>query len=74
MQNHAAERRKQMIKALIISTFNNEEERNIERIEDALQEAQISREDIISVNFAMTSYNVGNMVVLYEKRENNGTY
>ncbi len=63
-----------MIKALIISTFNNEEERNIERIEDALQEAQISREDIISVNFAMTSYNVGNMVVLYEKRENNGTY
>ena len=63
-----------MIKALIISTFNNEEERNIERIEDALQEAQISREDIISVNFAMTSYNVGNMVILYEKRENNGTY
>lgn len=61
-----------MIKALIISTFNNEEERNIERIEDALQEAQISREDIISVNFAMTSYNVGNMVVLYEKRGNNG--
>ncbi len=61
-----------MIKALIISTFNNEEERNIERIEDALWEAQISREDIISVNYAMTSYNVGNMVVLYEKRGNNG--
>mgnify|MGYP006886782066 FL=1 len=61
-----------MIKALIISTFNNEKERNIERIEDALQKARISREDIISVNFAMTSYNVGNMVILYEKRENNG--
>ncbi len=61
-----------MIKALIIPTFDHEEERNIERIEDALREARISREDIISVNFAMTSYNVGNMVILYEKRENNG--
>ena len=63
-----------MIKALIILTFDHETDESIQRIEDALQEAQISREDIISVNYAMTSYNVGNMVVLYEKRENNGTY
>lgn len=59
-----------MIKALIIPTFDHETDESIQRIEDALQEAQISREDIISVNFAMTSYNVGNMVILYEKREN----
>jgi len=63
-----------MIKALIIPTFDHKTDESIQRIEDALWEAQISREDIISVNFAMTSYNVGNMVVLYEKRENNGTY
>jgi len=63
-----------MIKALIIPTFDHKTDESIQRIEDALWEAQISGEDIISVNFAMTSYNVGNMVVLYEKRENNGTY
>lgn len=61
-----------MIKALIILTFDHETDESIQRIEDALWEAQISREDIVSVNYAMTSYNVGNMVVLYEKRENNG--
>ena len=63
-----------MIKALIIQTFDHKTDESIQRIEDALWEAQISREDIISVNYAMTSYNVGNMVILYEKRENNGTY
>lgn len=61
-----------MIKALIISTFDHKTDESIQRIEDALREARISREDIISVNFAMTSYNVGKMVILYEKRKNNG--